>query len=183
MTGGGNGNAVIDWEAIHGLMEDAIYGGRIDNAFDLRVLRSYLRYQPCTPHHSPHGLHCSYANAYLLPLTVLSFSVVFSSPRISHPTGVQELRSCKGPHFGCRRCLTTSLSGESSIRYDLYSLWSRDHGSDSMSWMTWFVIKSVSLTHPLLTVPPPFVCLDSCPIRMPLSCSTSLIISRDLCSV
>ena len=25
-------------------MEDAIYGGRIDNAFDLRVLRSYLRY-------------------------------------------------------------------------------------------------------------------------------------------
>ena len=33
----------IDWEAIHGLMEDAIYGGRIDNAFDLRVLRSYLR--------------------------------------------------------------------------------------------------------------------------------------------
>lgn len=34
----------IDWEAIHGLMEDAIYGGRIDNAFDLRVLRSYLRY-------------------------------------------------------------------------------------------------------------------------------------------
>ena len=25
-------------------MEDAIYGGRVDNAFDLRVLRSYLRY-------------------------------------------------------------------------------------------------------------------------------------------
>ena len=32
----------IDWEAIHGLMEDAIYGGRIDNAQDVRVLRSYL---------------------------------------------------------------------------------------------------------------------------------------------
>jgi hypothetical protein len=37
-------DAKMDWEAIHGLMEDAIYGGRIDNAFDTRVLRSYLRY-------------------------------------------------------------------------------------------------------------------------------------------
>ena len=36
----------MDWEAIHGLMEDAIYGGRIDNAYDLRVLRAYLRYYP-----------------------------------------------------------------------------------------------------------------------------------------
>jgi len=34
----------MDWEAIHGLMEDAIYGGRIDNYYDLRVLRAYLRY-------------------------------------------------------------------------------------------------------------------------------------------
>ncbi len=33
----------MDWEAIHGLMEDAIYGGRVDNAYDLRVLRAYLR--------------------------------------------------------------------------------------------------------------------------------------------
>jgi dynein heavy chain 2 len=32
----------IDWEAIHGIMEDAIYGGRVDNAYDLRVLRTYL---------------------------------------------------------------------------------------------------------------------------------------------
>ena len=31
----------LDWEAIHGLMEDAIYGGRVDNAFDVRVLRAY----------------------------------------------------------------------------------------------------------------------------------------------
>ena len=37
-------DAKMDWEAIHGLMEDAIYGGRIDNAYDLRVLRAYLRY-------------------------------------------------------------------------------------------------------------------------------------------
>jgi len=33
----------MDWEAIHGLMEDAIYGGRIDNAYDMRVLRAYLQ--------------------------------------------------------------------------------------------------------------------------------------------
>lgn len=36
-------DAKMDWEAIHGLMEDAIYGGRIDNYYDLRVLRAYLR--------------------------------------------------------------------------------------------------------------------------------------------
>eukprot|EP00981_Chlorochromonas_danica_P004240 scaffold857_cov152-Ochromonas_danica.AAC.23 len=33
----------IDWETVHGLMEDAIYGGRVDNAFDMRVLRAYLK--------------------------------------------------------------------------------------------------------------------------------------------
>ena len=32
----------LDWETIHGLMEDAIYGGRVDNLYDLRVLRAYL---------------------------------------------------------------------------------------------------------------------------------------------
>jgi dynein heavy chain 2 len=36
-------SGAIDWEAIHGLMEDAIYGGRIDNAFDVRVLKAYLK--------------------------------------------------------------------------------------------------------------------------------------------
>lgn len=35
--------SAIDWETIYGLMEDAIYGGRIDNPMDLRVLRAYLR--------------------------------------------------------------------------------------------------------------------------------------------
>jgi dynein heavy chain 2, cytosolic len=45
VTEGGKGKsaASLDWETIHGLMEDAIYGGRIDNAFDIRVLRAYLR--------------------------------------------------------------------------------------------------------------------------------------------
>ena len=36
------GQSTLDWETIHGLMEDAIYGGRVDNSFDLRVLRAYL---------------------------------------------------------------------------------------------------------------------------------------------
>ena len=27
---------------MHGLMENAIYGGRVDNTFDMRVLTSYL---------------------------------------------------------------------------------------------------------------------------------------------
>ncbi|KAL4829789.1 hypothetical protein H8958_009079 [Nasalis larvatus] len=33
----------IQWEFVHGLLENAIYGGRIDNYFDLRVLQSYLK--------------------------------------------------------------------------------------------------------------------------------------------
>ena len=32
----------IDFKLIHGLMEDAIYGGRVDNVSDLRVLRTYV---------------------------------------------------------------------------------------------------------------------------------------------
>lgn len=35
---GGN----FHWQTIYGLLENAIYGGRIDNEFDLRVLRNYL---------------------------------------------------------------------------------------------------------------------------------------------
>ncbi|PNI44695.1 DYNC2H1 isoform 3 [Pan troglodytes] len=33
----------VQWEFVHGLLENAIYGGRIDNYFDLRVLQSYLK--------------------------------------------------------------------------------------------------------------------------------------------
>ena len=36
------GSAAVDWEAVYGLMEDAIYGGRVDDPYDLRVLRTYL---------------------------------------------------------------------------------------------------------------------------------------------
>lgn len=32
----------FQWESVHGLLESAIYGGHIDNPFDLRILRSYL---------------------------------------------------------------------------------------------------------------------------------------------
>uniref|UniRef100_A0A1I8GH67 Dynein cytoplasmic 2 heavy chain 1 n=1 Tax=Macrostomum lignano TaxID=282301 RepID=A0A1I8GH67_9PLAT len=32
----------IPWEFVYGLFENAIYGGRVDNVFDLRVLKSYL---------------------------------------------------------------------------------------------------------------------------------------------
>jgi len=32
----------FNWDALYGLLESAIYGGRIDNELDLRVLRAYL---------------------------------------------------------------------------------------------------------------------------------------------
>ena len=31
------------WEIVHGLLENAIYGGRIDNNFDMKVLKTYLK--------------------------------------------------------------------------------------------------------------------------------------------
>ena len=31
------------WQKMHGILENAIYGGRIDNSFDLRVLRAYIK--------------------------------------------------------------------------------------------------------------------------------------------
>ncbi|XP_050986096.1 LOW QUALITY PROTEIN: cytoplasmic dynein 2 heavy chain 1 [Labeo rohita] len=37
------GGKVFQWEFVHGLLENAIYGGRIDNVCDLQVLRSYLQ--------------------------------------------------------------------------------------------------------------------------------------------
>jgi dynein heavy chain 2 len=38
-----NADEGFDWEAIFGLMEDAIYGGRIDNFNDIKILKSYLK--------------------------------------------------------------------------------------------------------------------------------------------
>lgn len=37
------GTKDVQWEFVHGLLENAVYGGRIDNYFDLRVLQSYLK--------------------------------------------------------------------------------------------------------------------------------------------
>jgi dynein heavy chain 2 len=34
--------AMPQWQTVYGLLENAIYGGRVDNEFDLRVLRAYL---------------------------------------------------------------------------------------------------------------------------------------------
>ncbi|XP_063237932.1 cytoplasmic dynein 2 heavy chain 1 [Bacillus rossius redtenbacheri] len=39
----GKGAARIDWEFIHGLYENAIYGGHVDNMSDIRVVASYLQ--------------------------------------------------------------------------------------------------------------------------------------------
>eukprot|EP01105_Mastigella_eilhardi_P023120 TRINITY_DN578_c0_g1_i21.p1 TRINITY_DN578_c0_g1~~TRINITY_DN578_c0_g1_i21.p1 ORF type:complete len:3400 (+),score=883.23 TRINITY_DN578_c0_g1_i21:3362-13561(+) len=33
----------IDWTTVHGLLENAVYGGRVDNTFDFQVLQQYLR--------------------------------------------------------------------------------------------------------------------------------------------
>ena len=33
----------IAWQKIYGILENAIYGGRVDNEFDMRVLRTYMK--------------------------------------------------------------------------------------------------------------------------------------------
>mmetsp|Transcript_9476 Transcript_9476/g.27062 ORF Transcript_9476/g.27062 Transcript_9476/m.27062 type:complete len:1740 (-) Transcript_9476:175-5394(-) len=39
---GTKGSQTPQWEYLHGLLENAIYGGRVDNPFDLKVLNTYL---------------------------------------------------------------------------------------------------------------------------------------------
>ena len=36
-------NGTVDWPGLFGLMENAIYGGRIDKAQDMKILRAYMR--------------------------------------------------------------------------------------------------------------------------------------------
>ena len=36
-------NGQISWQKVYGILENAIYGGRIDNEFDLRVLKTYMQ--------------------------------------------------------------------------------------------------------------------------------------------
>lgn len=33
----------IPWQFVHGLMENAIYGGRVDNYYDTRVLEAFIK--------------------------------------------------------------------------------------------------------------------------------------------
>ena len=37
------GQGAIQWQKVYGILENAIYGGRIDNDYDLRVLRNYMQ--------------------------------------------------------------------------------------------------------------------------------------------
>jgi Dynein heavy chain AAA lid domain len=36
-------NGGLDWDTVHGLMEDAIYGGRVESTQDMRLLTTYLK--------------------------------------------------------------------------------------------------------------------------------------------
>ncbi|KAJ9505746.1 hypothetical protein QJQ45_029247, partial [Haematococcus lacustris] len=42
-AGKGAAAGSVQWSLLHGLLENAIYGGRVDNVFDVKVLRTYLR--------------------------------------------------------------------------------------------------------------------------------------------
>lgn len=36
-------NGSVSWQKVYGILENAIYGGRVDNEFDMRVLRTYMK--------------------------------------------------------------------------------------------------------------------------------------------
>ena len=36
------GQAMPQWQKVYGILENAIYGGRVDNEFDIKVLRAYM---------------------------------------------------------------------------------------------------------------------------------------------
>ena len=36
-------NNEVEWETWYGLILNAIYGGRVDNPFDMRVLAAYMK--------------------------------------------------------------------------------------------------------------------------------------------
>ncbi|KAH3756292.1 cytoplasmic dynein 2 heavy chain 1 [Pelomyxa schiedti] len=44
-----------NWASVHGLLENAVYGGRVDNTFDFKVLQNYLRMYFCTDYLSSSG--------------------------------------------------------------------------------------------------------------------------------
>ena len=44
--------AMPPWETLHGLLDNAIYGGRIDNEFDQRILRTCLQVRACAKTHA-----------------------------------------------------------------------------------------------------------------------------------
>jgi len=37
------GGSKMDWQKVYGILENAIYGGRVDNEYDMRVLSTYIR--------------------------------------------------------------------------------------------------------------------------------------------
>ena len=39
----GAGAGKIEWRTVYGLLENAVYGGRVDNDYDMKVLKTYLR--------------------------------------------------------------------------------------------------------------------------------------------
>ena len=36
------GSQPVPWQKVYGILENAIYGGRVDNDYDLRVLKTYM---------------------------------------------------------------------------------------------------------------------------------------------
>ena len=93
-------------------MEDAIYGGRIDNAFDLRVLRSYLRYVRTYTHTNVCHVFISDASRNSLNSKIFQFNPLITllpsyTVYVSSVFFNEDLVSDRGA--GCEVLLGTSL--------------------------------------------------------------------------
>lgn len=80
-----NGRAP-QWKYIVGLLENAIYGGRVDNPYDIQVMRTYL-----------HQFFSADVRIRTRVLSALAFSA-FRDARVleSHPKGCWFKGTCKG---------------------------------------------------------------------------------------
>lgn len=36
-------SALVEWQTLRGILENAVYGCRVDNNFDLRLVRQYVK--------------------------------------------------------------------------------------------------------------------------------------------
>eukprot|EP00727_Mastigamoeba_balamuthi_P008592 m51a1_g4355 putative cytoplasmic dynein 2 heavy chain 1 (4311) ;mRNA; f:228679-242475 len=103
-----NKPGAIDWTTVHGLLENAVYGGRVDNVFDGNILRTYLRQYFSADLLSPSGPRHPLAPKVDLPS---------SANRADYAAAIARLPESEPPaYFGLPANIDRSLQRTNSAR-------------------------------------------------------------------